>query len=35
MNLKYYKSFISDQYVVLEVKSSEELKKSIEKFKEI
>lgn len=35
MNLKYYKSFITNQYVVLEVKSSEELEKSIKKFNEI
>ncbi len=33
MDLGYYKSLISDQYVVLEVKSSEDLIKSIKKFK--
>ena len=35
MDLKYYKSFINNQYVVLEVKSSDELIKSIKKFNEI
>lgn len=35
MDLNYYKSFISKQYVVLEVKSSEELRQSIIKFKGI
>ena len=33
MDLGYYKSLISDQYVVLEVKSREDLIKSIKKFK--
>ncbi|MBE6130704.1 MAG: sugar phosphate isomerase/epimerase [Erysipelotrichaceae bacterium] len=35
MNLSYYKSLITDQYVVLEVKSSNDLIKSIKRFNEI
>ena len=35
MDLTFYKTLISNQYVVLEVKSSEDLKKSINVFKDI
>lgn len=35
MDLSYFKKLITDQYVVLEVKSSYDLIKSIKKFKEI